>query len=155
MEQSKENSLAGTTSREIYPMPSFVRLSARDLSESRAWYLHIGFIEIYAMNGPAGTPIMSHLRWAKYADLMLVQATFSVTSPGDTFTLYFTVERGRVDEIAKLAKESVLEGPVLQPWNAREVVLRDPNGLLIAFSEQGDTSRSFEDVMSSVREKLS
>jgi catechol 2,3-dioxygenase-like lactoylglutathione lyase family enzyme len=63
---------------EIYPMPSFPTRVVRDLQESSKFYQEaLGFKHIFAMPGPGGKPALVHLRWLKYADLLLA-------SPGDS-----------------------------------------------------------------------
>lgn len=57
---------------EIYPMPFFVNLIVSDLDVSSKFYQEtLGFKHIFAMLGPGGKPMLVHLRWTKYADLLL------------------------------------------------------------------------------------
>ena len=50
---------------EFYPMPGFPTLAVRDLAASVAWYRAVGFANVFEM------PMLAHLRWARYADLLL------------------------------------------------------------------------------------
>jgi catechol 2,3-dioxygenase-like lactoylglutathione lyase family enzyme len=141
-------------STEIYPMPLFVRLEVRDLKSSLAWYQEkLGFLNIYTLDGPNG-PIMGHLRFAKYADLMLVPETKPHSSKGEGLSIYFTVNKGELDALAAQAGDAIIEGPVVRPWNAREIVVVDPGGFTLVFAEGPvDEGRTFDEVMSNARER--
>jgi hypothetical protein len=55
-----------------------------------------------------------------------------------------------VDEIAQQARESGatrIDGPVVRPWNVRDVTVYDPDGYRLRFSEPMDLDRSFDEVM--------
>jgi catechol 2,3-dioxygenase-like lactoylglutathione lyase family enzyme len=57
---------------EIYPMPMFPMLIVKDLDASSSFYRNVlGFQHIFTMPGPGGQPALVHLRWMKYADLLL------------------------------------------------------------------------------------
>src|SRR5437867_2283049 len=59
---------------EIYPMPSFPVLIVQDLEASSKWYQDVlGFKHIFTMPGPSGQPALVHLRWMKYADLLIAK----------------------------------------------------------------------------------
>ncbi len=61
-----------TNQEEIYPMPSFPVLNAADLAASSRWYQEaLGFQHIFTMSGLRGVPLLVHLRWIKYGDLLL------------------------------------------------------------------------------------
>jgi catechol 2,3-dioxygenase-like lactoylglutathione lyase family enzyme len=139
-------------SREIYPMPFFVRLEVRDLRASLTWYQEkLGFINLYTLDGPQG-PIMGHLRFAKYADVMLVPERSASATKGEGLSLYFTVNKGELDPLAANAGDAVIEGPVNRPWNAREFVARDPDGFMLIFGEGPvDDKKSFDEVMDTAR----
>ena len=135
-------------------MPSFVQLQVRDIAASVAWYeARLGFFNIFTLDTPAG-PVMAHLRFAKYADLMLVpERTTTSSQKGVGLSLYFTVNKGQLDPLAELVGEAVVEGPVVRPWNAREVVVKDPDGFTLVFSEGPvDETKSFDEVMRKSRE---
>ena len=56
----------------------------------------------------------------------------------------------RVDEMtARLSSRGVevAEGPVTRPWNAREIVVMDPDGYRLVFFEAVDVTKTFEEVM--------
>ena len=57
---------------EIYPMPFFPLLIVSDLETSSKFYQEaLGFKHIFSMPGPGDKPALVHLRWLKYADLLL------------------------------------------------------------------------------------
>jgi predicted lactoylglutathione lyase len=136
---------------DIYPMPLFVRLTVEDLSASVAWYRALGFAVVYEM------PVMAHLRYRTYADVMLVgeqsdlrdDAERDATTKGAGVQVYLTVEEESVDDVAARATAYGVDsdGPRETGWNTRELTLRDPDGYELVFAEQLDANRSFEDVM--------
>jgi catechol 2,3-dioxygenase-like lactoylglutathione lyase family enzyme len=145
---------------EYYPMPAFTRLVVSDLAAATRWYGEaLGFQRVFTMPGPGGRPLLVHLRWAKYADLLLVAEDPRTSQPagprGAGVTLYFQAGARPVDEIAETAKNmgaNVVEGPVNRPWNAREVLIRDPDGYLLAFTEGPvDPGVGMERIMASLQ----
>ena len=125
---------------EIYPMPSFPTLAASDLAQSGRWYQEaLGFQHIFTAPSRDGTPMLIHLRWAKYADLLLVPQQQAPEGPrGVGVTLGYSIQQGTADELAKRARAAgvtILEGPVDRPWNARELIVADPDGYRLAFSQ--------------------
>jgi predicted lactoylglutathione lyase len=143
------------TDHEIYPMPLFPQLTVSDIEESTEWYQALGFEVIYSM------PVMTHIRYRKYADVMLVtdQTQLDVEQPpelleendrGQGVTHYITVEDESVDDVAERATEygaTLSYEPHETSWNTREVVIEDPDGYELAFSEPVDTERTIEDIM--------
>lgn len=130
-------------------MPSFAQLHVRDIKASVAWYeSKLSFLNIFTLDTPAG-PIMSHLRFAKYADIMLVhERTPASAKKGEGISLYFTVNKGELDPLAQQARDVIAEGPVVRPWNARELVVKDPDGFTLVFSEGPvDEAKAFDEVM--------
>jgi catechol 2,3-dioxygenase-like lactoylglutathione lyase family enzyme len=142
-------------SRDIYPMPLFVRLEVRDVKASLAWYQQkLGALDLFTLDGPHG-PVMSHLRFAKYADLMLVPETKPNSSKGQGLSIYITVMKGELDALATQARDEVIEGPIIRPWNVRELVVQDPDGFTLIFAEGPvDEKRTFEEVMSNTRKTV-
>jgi len=124
---------------EIYPMPAFPTLVVRDIEASSRWYQEaLGFRHIFTIPGPGGGPLLVHLRWIKYGDLLLRKA---MGPPDDRpkglgVTLSFAVAEGRVDDVAERARRygARLETePRNQPWNVRDFSIRDPDGFLLTF----------------------
>ena len=139
---------------EIYPMPMFPTLSVADVAASVDWYTNkMGFMSVFTLPAPDGGVAMAHLRWRKYADLLLVpdSGPLDIERPkGVGIALSFLVYTTPVDEMAaNLATNGVEvgEGPVTRPWNVREIVVRDPDGFTLVFLEPVDITRNFEGVM--------
>lgn len=135
-------------------MPSFPTLSVRDVVESSRWYCdNLGFDLVFQMPGPNGAPILTHLRWAKYADLLLVPDRSSPSEPkGLGITLNFAMGGKSIDDFSDgvAAKVVTIDGPVDQPWNARELTIRDPDGYRLTFTQPIRMDLSIEDVTDSV-----
>jgi uncharacterized glyoxalase superfamily protein PhnB len=141
---------------EIYPMPMFPTLAVRDVGASVGWYAEtVGFATVFVMPGSDGDPVLGHLRWRKYADVLLVPDSGSdgQEAKGAGVSLSFLVADMSVDAMAEqlVARGVELgEGPVTRPWNTREIVVVDPDGYRLVFFEAVDVGRSFEDVMGDV-----
>ena len=141
---------------EIYPMPSFPMLMVRDLEASSKWYQDVlGFKHIFTMPGPGGQPGLVHLRWIKYADLLIARPRDAkeLTEPkGIGVSLNFNLlERfdGDIDAFAKQASEkgANLVGPIDQPWNVREVTVYDPDGYKLIFTVPININLGFDKVI--------
>lgn len=126
---------------EFYPMPSFPTLAVRDIEASARWYQEaLGFQNIFTIPGPGGAPVVVHLRWARYADLLLRKqpAPPDATPKGIGITLSFAVSDGRVDDIAERARRfgaQLQSEPTNQPWNARDFSIKDPDGFVLTFTQ--------------------
>ncbi len=140
---------------EIYPMPLFPQLTVSNLKQSTAWYETLGFDVIYSM------PLMTHIRYRKYADIMLVAERAEdgeeplTSTRGNGVATYITVEDESIDDVATRAEENGIEvavPPHETNWNTRETAIHDPDGYELVFSERAETNRDFEDVMGSVEE---
>lgn len=141
---------------EIYPMPMFPTLAVRDVGASVGWYSEaLGFGTVFVLPGSDSEPVLAHLRWRKYADLLVVpEEAESSDRKGVGVSLSFLVGDMSVDAMAErlvgLGVE-LAEGPVTRAWNTREIVVVDPDGYRLVFFEAVDVGRSFDDVMESVR----
>jgi catechol 2,3-dioxygenase-like lactoylglutathione lyase family enzyme len=141
---------------EIYPMPLFPMLVASDLEASARFYQEaLGFTHIFTMPGPGGTAGLVHLRWVKYADLLLTRARASqpVSEPrGLGVTLSFNLfDRfgGRMDALAEHARQhgANVTGPVDQPWNVHELTVLDPDGYRLVFTSPINIGANFNEVI--------
>ena len=140
---------------EIYPLPMFPTLSVQDVGASADWYSEIlEFGTVFVLPGADGEPVLGHLRWRTYADVLLVpDEADSPDRKGVGISLSFLVGDSSVDAMAdRLVRLGVEldEGPVTRPWNTREIVVVDPDGYRLVFFEAVDVERSFEDVMGDV-----
>ncbi len=143
-----------TAAPEFYPMPSFPTLSVTDIVASTEWYRDtLGFDLIFEMPGAAGAPVLTHLRWAKYADLLLVPDQSGVQEKGVGVTLNFAMGEACVDKLAESvqAKGTQGNGPVDQPWNAREFTVLDLDGYRLTFTQPINLDLSIDDVTDAVR----
>jgi catechol 2,3-dioxygenase-like lactoylglutathione lyase family enzyme len=145
---------------EIYPMPSFPMLIVSDLEASAKFYQEaLGFKHIFSMPGPGGTPALVHLRWMKYADLLisLPRDGRQIPEPrGAGVALSFQMlERfnGSVDALVEQAKANgaiIVSGPLDRPWNVREVTILDPDGYRLVFTAPINTNLSFDEMIGHV-----
>lgn len=136
---------------EIYPMPFFPRLIVRDLAASSTWYQDVlGFKHIFTMPG------LVHLRWIKYADLLLSPPRDGKELPkprGIGVSLNFSMfDRfdGSVDALAEQVSKmsaNIVSGPLDRPWNVRELTILDPDGYQLVFSAPLNTNLGFDEVV--------
>jgi catechol 2,3-dioxygenase-like lactoylglutathione lyase family enzyme len=145
--------------KDIYPMPSFPMILASDLERTYRWYVDVmGFADVFTMRSQAGAILISHLRWSRWADVLITPAREPLPDrPGRGITLNFmTFDPDAVAEKAKAAGATIIEGPMDRPWNARDVTIADPDGYRLNFtgpSKQMENSRtSFDEVMRKVRD---
>jgi catechol 2,3-dioxygenase-like lactoylglutathione lyase family enzyme len=147
---------------EIYPMPLFPTLIVSDLEASSKFYQEtLGFMHIFTMHGPAGQPALVHLRWLKYADLLIALPRDGQTIPeprGAGVSLSFQMlERfeGSVDMLAEHAKAkgaNIISGPLDQPWNVREMTILDPDGYRLVFTAPLNIGLGFDEVVNRASE---
>jgi uncharacterized glyoxalase superfamily protein PhnB len=122
---------------DIYPMPAFTQLAVVGLERSATWYQQVlGFADVFTMRTPDGTPVMAHLRWCTFGDVMLVSTNAAGAEPrGQGVTLYFSAEDVDAIVVRAAAHQVVpLDGPGDRPWNAREVTFADPDGYHLTFT---------------------
>lgn len=118
-------------------MPAFVQLAVADVERSATWYQRVlGFADVFTMRGADGAPVLAHLRWCTFGDLMLGPARTPVTEPcGAGAMLYFSAEDfDAIAERASAREVAPLDGPANRPWNTREVTFADPDGYRLTFS---------------------
>ncbi len=141
---------------EIYPMPSFPTLIVNDLGASSNFYQNVlGFKHIFTMPGPGGQPVLVHLRWIKYADLLIAKPRDDQAlsgAKGIGVSLNFPMfERfdGDIDAFAKQAREkgANVTGPIDQPWNVRELTVMDPDGYKLIFTSPINIGLGFDKVI--------
>jgi uncharacterized glyoxalase superfamily protein PhnB len=141
---------------EIYPMPLFPTLIVSDLEASSNFYqTALGFKHIFTMPGPGGQPALVHLRWTKYADLLITRPRDGkeLTEPkGVGVSLNFNIFDhfgGDIDAFAKHARENGADvsGPINQPWNVREVTVIDPDGYKLIFTAPLNVNLGFDKML--------
>ena len=151
-------------SDEIYPMPSFPTLIMSDVEASSKFYQNaLGFKHIFTMPGPDGQPSLVHLRWTKYADLLITKSRDGKELPeprGVGISLNFNMFEhfnGDMNAFAKHARENGANvlGPIDQPWNVREVTVLDPDGYKLIFTMPINLNLSFDEVVRRVQNEES
>ena len=149
---------------EIYPMPSFPTLIVSDVEASSKFYQNaLGFKHIFTMPGPGGQPSLVHLRWTKYADLLIAMPQDGKELPeprGVGISLNFNMFEhfnGDMNAFAKHARENGANvlGPIDQPWNVREVTVLDPDGYKLIFTMPINLNLSFDEVVRRVQNEES
>jgi len=141
---------------EIYPMPSFPMLIVKDLEASSGFYQKaLGFKHIFTMPDPGGQPALVHLRWVKYADLLITGSRDGEELPAPkglgvslNFGMFDRFD-GDIDAFAQHAGENgaSVTGPVDQPWNVREVTVLDPDGYKLIFTVPLNIHLGFDKVI--------
>jgi catechol 2,3-dioxygenase-like lactoylglutathione lyase family enzyme len=126
--------------KEPYSSSSFPTLAVRDLLASQAWYQQmLGFKLISTMHNPQGQLILAHLRWGQQADLVLVpQSANPVGEPkGAGVMLTFLVSPSNIERLTKLATmtEPALPTFIIQPWGEKAVLITDPDGYQLVFTQ--------------------
>jgi uncharacterized glyoxalase superfamily protein PhnB len=130
-----------TEQPEFYPMPSFPVLAVSDVQKSSAWYQEVlGFAHVFTMPGPGGTAALAHLRWAKYADLLLRMSPPLEGKRGIGIALNYALLGRTIDAVDMLAERARRHGAVIinepgdRPWNARDFTVADPDGYALTFT---------------------
>jgi catechol 2,3-dioxygenase-like lactoylglutathione lyase family enzyme len=147
---------------EIYPMPFFATLIVNDLQASSVFYQNVlGFKHIFSMPGPGGQLALVHLRWVKYADLLLTKPrddSESAASKGVGISLNFSIFNrfdGDIDAFAQHAREhgANVTGPIDRPWNVREVTVLDPDGYRLVFTVPININMRFDEMLERVQKE--
>lgn len=113
--------------------PSFVKLLCSDVVASQVFYRALGFTSA----GQDGAYV--HMQWAPHADLFLVALPAGAPLPaprGAGVLLCYTARPDAdVDTVAQRARDAraKVDGPLVQPWHTREVIITDPDGYRINF----------------------
>lgn len=145
---------------EIYPMPSFPLLIVKDIQASSSFYQAVlGFKHIFTMPAPDGKPGLVHLRWVKYADLLITRSRDGkdLAEPkGVGVSLNFNMFEhfnGDMDAFAAHVGENggKVTGPIEQPWNVREVTVMDPDGYKLIFTMPININLGFDTVIERVK----
>jgi len=116
-------------------IPAFVKLLVSDLTRSLAFYEALGFERTQA------EPPFVRLQWAGAVDVYLVAPPTQLQLEGRRglgVLVGFRVEgQSGLDELLLRAQAqgAVVEGPAIQPWHTREVIVTDPDGYRLNFIE--------------------
>ena len=145
---------------QAYPMPAFPTLSTQSVEASRRFYVDgLGFQHVFSIPGPDGRPIVEHIRFARYADVLLEQGPGgpdgASAKRGLGVRLSFSLALANRDciEFAQQARAygARVRGPAERPWNAREVEVIDPDGYVLVFTEPLDTTKEFDKVLAQIQ----
>lgn len=143
--------------RDIYPMPSFVTLSVADVDSVSQWYQSLGFADVFTLWDSQNKTMLAHLRWCRYADILISRARVPIEEPrGRGIAINFmTLSPDDVAERARSIGAEIVEGPINRPWNARDVVIADPEGHRLTFTgpapREGIVAASFDEVVERIR----
>lgn len=140
---------------EFYPMPMFPILAVNDAAASARWYQEaLGFAHVFTIPGPGGAPLLAHLRFARYADLLLRPGTPTADKKGSGITLNFAVAEN-LDVLAERAREhgaTFLQEPGDRPWNARDFTIADPDGFALTFTHGPlNQNRTMDEIVASAQ----
>jgi catechol 2,3-dioxygenase-like lactoylglutathione lyase family enzyme len=146
---------------DYYPMPAFPTLAAQSLEASRRFYVDgLGFQHVFSIPGPDGRPVVEHVRFARFADVLLEQeAGGAQPAPvarglGVRLSFSLVLADRDCDELAERARAfgARVKGPDERPWNAREVEVIDPDGYVLVFTEPLDATKEFDQVLALIQQ---
>ncbi len=115
-------------------LSSFVKLLVSDAERSARFYEALGFKRVHA------EPPFLHLRWENQAEVYLVAVPSAVAMEGRRgvgVLLGFRIGATSLNEVAERARAhgAGIEGPTVQPWFTREIIVTDPDGYRLNFIE--------------------
>jgi catechol 2,3-dioxygenase-like lactoylglutathione lyase family enzyme len=144
---------APAITRDIYGMPAFATLLVADVAATVSWYTDgLGFINLFTIPGPDGSPALVHLRRWQFQDLLVrpsfgpgtppvtAPVTAPVTPPGTAGSSLFLSFAAVYDEVEGLAERArahgagAVDGPTDTPWNTRDLTTTDPDGNTVVFT---------------------
>lgn len=113
---------------------AFVKMLVSDGERSARFYEALGFERVQA------EPPFIHLRWGESADVYLVATPAGAALQGrkglGVLVGFRAGPEGIEAVIARALKLGLeIEGPALQPWHTREILLTDPDGYRLNFIE--------------------
>ncbi|MDM5248773.1 VOC family protein [Lysinibacillus sp. G4S2] len=115
---------------EFYQMPLFLKLKVRDIEKSKEWYTNVlNFNSVFDFPDTEGTTAMTHLRGAKYQDLMLIKDK-KANSTDSVIINLFSNDIHSIYQAALDNKTIIIQEPTVQPWNAKELTIKDLDGYI-------------------------
>ena len=130
---------------DFYQMPMFNKILVQDIEKAEKWYEKtLGFKSVFKFRNEKNEVLMNHLRLEKYQDLMLISSNdFKV---GNSIYLNLLVKdiESKSQTISPKFVVSELEE---QPWNAKEMTIKDPEGHLITLTQSNISDTDFEKLM--------
>ena len=115
-------------------LSSFAKVLVSDPERSAKFYEALGFKRTHA------EPPFIHLRWEGQAEVYLVAMPTAVGMEGRRglgVLLGFRIGATGLEEVAARARAfgANVEGPTVQPWFTRELIVTDPDGYRLNFIE--------------------
>ena len=130
---------------EFYQMPMFNKVLVKDIEKAEKWYEKtIGFKSVFKFRNDKNEVLMNHLRLEKYQDLMLIsQKNFEVGN-----SIYLNILVKDIEEKSKnISQKFIVSQLEEQPWNAKEMTIKDPDGHLITLTQSNISDTDFEKLM--------
>ncbi|MEM5398299.1 VOC family protein [Staphylococcus gallinarum] len=126
---------------EFYQMPMFNKVLVKDIEKAEKWYEKtIGF----KFRNVKNEVLMNHLRLKKYQDLMLISQTdFEIGN-----SIYLNILVKDIEEKSQnISQKFIVSQLEEQPWNAKEMTIKDPDGHLITLTQSNISDTDFEKLM--------
>lgn len=130
---------------EFYQMPMFNKVLVKDMEKSEKWYEKtLGFKSVFKFRNDKNEVLMNHLRLEKYQDLMLISsADFEVGN-----SIYLNILINDIEDKAQsISQKFIVSQLEEQPWNAKEMTVKDPDGHLITLTQSNISDTDFEKLM--------
>ena len=126
-------------------MPMFNKVLVKDIEKSEKWYEKtLGFKSVFKFRNDKNEVLMNHLRLEKYQDLMLISQTdFEVGN-----SIYLNILVKDIEEKSQnISQKFIVNQLEEQPWNAKEMTIKDPDGHLITLTQSNISDTDFEKLM--------
>lgn len=130
---------------EFYQMPMFNKVLVKDIEKTEKWYEKtLGFKSVFKFRNDKNEVLMNHLRLEKYQDLMLISQTdFEVGN-----SIYLNILVKDIEEKSQnISQKFIVNQLEEQPWNAKEMTIKDPDGHLITLTQSNISDTDFEKLM--------
>lgn len=130
---------------EFYQMPMFNKILVKDIEKAEKWYEKtLGFKSVFKFRNDKNEVLMNHLRLEKYQDLMLISKTdFEVGN-----SIYLNILVKDIEEKSQnISQNFIVNQLEEQPWNAKEMTIKDPDGHLITLTQSNISDADFEKLM--------
>ncbi|MGE7949844.1 VOC family protein [Lysinibacillus sp. NPDC093688] len=139
---------------EFYQMPLFVKLKVRNIEKSKEWYANVlNFTSVFDFPDANGKTSMTHLRGAKYQDLMLLKDE-EVNASDSVIINLFSNNIHSIYQAVLENETKIIQQPTVQPWNAKELTIEDPDGHVFTITESVDSNKDFDTVIDNVKGQL-
>ncbi|HCY6892647.1 TPA: VOC family protein [Staphylococcus aureus] len=130
---------------EFYQMPMFNKVLVQDIEKAEKWYEKtLDFKSVFKFRNDKNEVLMNHLRLEKYQDLMLISQTdFEVGN-----SIYLNILVKDIEEKSQnISQKFIVSQLEEQPWNAKEMTIKDPDGHLITLTQSNISDTDFEKLM--------